>query len=150
MGKHALLFAIFTALSVILCSAALTSESAADCAEHFNSIYKVKKKTQNFKTTYLCYLLSSQYNFHDMTGKALELPGKVPLKQYSIGVGSSGGDRCARMGREGVVARKSWLINKHKTSLLAEALFLVFADGRTPGKESLLAGKTKLNPVTNC
>jgi len=36
MGKHALLFALFTALSVILCS--------ADCAEHFNSIYKVKTK----------------------------------------------------------------------------------------------------------
>ena len=71
MGHRALRFALFTVVSVILCSTARTAESPADCAEHFKSIYQVKK-SKKFKTKYLCYLRSIfQDNFHDMTERGV-------------------------------------------------------------------------------
>ena len=53
MGHRALLFALFTAVAVNLCSTALTAENAVDCAKHFNSIYQVNK-SKKLKTTSLC------------------------------------------------------------------------------------------------
>lgn len=40
MGQRAPLFTLVTAASVILCSATVTVEGPADCAEHFKSIYQ--------------------------------------------------------------------------------------------------------------
>ena len=66
MGHRALLFALFTAVAVNLCSTALTAENAVDCAKHFNSIYRVNKSKKIQNNISLLYSIS-QYNFHDMT-----------------------------------------------------------------------------------
>ena len=62
MGHRALLFALFTAVAVNLCSTALTAENAVDCAKHFNSIYQVNKSKKKFKTTYLIFYFSIQFS----------------------------------------------------------------------------------------